>query len=51
MIYCTYNVLNMFRALICSSSRAGDYTCIIAAYDVYSDTSANEDNSNRNHIR
>jgi len=27
MLYCTYNLLNMFRALICPSSGARDYTC------------------------
>jgi len=32
MLYGTYNLLNMFRALICSSSGALDYTCVIAAY-------------------
>jgi len=32
--YCTYNLLNMFRAPICSSSGAPDYTCVIAAYGV-----------------
>jgi hypothetical protein len=30
----TYNLLNMFRALICPSSGARDYTCVIAAYSV-----------------
>ena len=34
MLYCTYNVLNMFRALLCPSSGALDYTCVIAAYGV-----------------
>ena len=34
MVYCTYNMLNMFRALLCPSSRARDYMCIIAAYGV-----------------
>jgi len=28
------NLLNMFRALICPSSRARYYTCVIAAYGV-----------------
>ena len=32
--YCTYNLLNMFRALICPSPGARDYTCVIAAYGV-----------------
>jgi len=27
MIYCTYNMLNMFRALLCPSSGARDYMC------------------------
>ena len=27
MVYCVYNPLNMFRALICPSSGARDYTC------------------------
>ena len=30
MLYCTYNLLNMFRVLICPSSGARDYTCVIA---------------------
>jgi len=34
MLYCNYNLLNMFRALICPSSGARDYTCVIAAYGV-----------------
>jgi len=32
--YCTYNLLNMFRALIFPSSGARDYTCVIAACGV-----------------
>ena len=32
--YCTHNLLNMFRALICPSSGARDYTCVISAYGV-----------------
>ena len=32
--YCTYSLLNMFRPLICPSSGARDYTCVIAAYGV-----------------
>ena len=32
--YCTYNLLNMFRAPICSSSEAPDCTCVITAYGV-----------------
>jgi len=31
---CTYNLFNMFRAHICPSSGARDYTYIIAAYGV-----------------
>jgi surface polysaccharide O-acyltransferase-like enzyme len=34
MFYCTYNLLNVFRALLCPSSGARDYTCVIAAYGV-----------------
>jgi len=34
MIYCTYNLLNMFRALICPASGARDYTCVITTYCV-----------------
>jgi len=34
MIFCTYNLLNMFRALIRPSSGARDYTCVIVAYGV-----------------
>jgi len=29
MLYCTYNLLNMFWALICPSSEARDYTCVL----------------------
>ena len=29
MFYCTYNMLNMFRALLCPSSGARDYMCVI----------------------
>ena len=34
MLYCTYDMLNMFRALVCPSSGARDYMCVIAAYSV-----------------
>ena len=34
MIYCTYNMLNMFRALLWPSSGARDYMCVITAYGV-----------------
>ena len=34
MLYCTYDMLNMFRALLCPSSGALDYTYAIAAYGV-----------------
>jgi len=34
MVYCTYNVLNMFRALLCPSSGTRDYMCVITAYGV-----------------
>ena len=34
MVYCTYNMLNMFRALLSPSSRARDYMCVITAYGV-----------------
>ena len=34
MIYCTYNMLNIFRALLCPSSGARDYMCVITAYGV-----------------
>ena len=34
MLYCTYDMLNMFRTLLCPSSGALDYTCVIAAYGV-----------------
>jgi len=34
MVYCTYNMLSMFRALLCPSSGAQDYMCIITAYGV-----------------
>ena len=32
MVNCTCNLLNMFRALVCPSLGARDYTCVIAAY-------------------
>ena len=31
MVYCTYNMLNMFRAILCPSSEAWNYTCFITA--------------------
>jgi hypothetical protein len=31
MVYCTYNMLNMFRALLCPLSGARDYMCVISA--------------------
>jgi len=34
MLYCTYDILNMFRALLCPSSGARRYMCIITAYGV-----------------
>ena len=34
MVYCTYNILNMFRALLCPSSGARDYIRVITAYGV-----------------
>ena len=34
MVYCTYNMLNIFRALLCPSSGAPDYKCFITAYGV-----------------
>jgi len=34
MFYCTYNMFNMFRALLCPSSGARDYMCVITAYGV-----------------
>ena len=34
MLYCTYNLFNMFRALICPSSGARDSTCVITVYGV-----------------
>ena len=33
-LYCIYDTLNMFRALLCPSSGALDYMCAIAAYGV-----------------
>ena len=33
-IYCTYNMLNMFRTPLCPSSGARDYMCVITAYGV-----------------
>jgi hypothetical protein len=34
MLYCTYDMLNMFRAFLCPSSGALDYMCVIAGYGV-----------------
>jgi hypothetical protein len=34
MLYCTYNMLNMFRAILCPSSGARDHMCVITAYGV-----------------
>ena len=34
MLYCTYDTHNMFQALLCPSSGARDYMCVITAYGV-----------------
>jgi len=34
MVYCTYHMLNTFRVLLCPSSGARDYMCVITAYGV-----------------
>ena len=34
IVYCTYNMLNMFRTRLCPSSGARDYMYIITAYGV-----------------
>jgi len=34
MPYCTYDMLNMFRALLCPSSGTRDYMCVVTAYGV-----------------
>jgi len=34
MVYCTYDMLNMFQALLCPSSGARDYMCVITAFGV-----------------
>ena len=34
MVYCTYDMLNMFRALLCPSSGDRDCMCVITAYGV-----------------
>jgi len=34
MVYGNYDMLNMFRALLCPSSGSLDYMCVIAAYGV-----------------
>jgi len=34
MLYCTYDMLNMFRALLCPSAVARDYMWVITAYGV-----------------
>jgi hypothetical protein len=35
MVYCTYNMLNMFRPLLCPSSGARDYMWVITACGVW----------------
>jgi hypothetical protein len=35
MVYCTYDMLNMFRAILCPSSGARDCMCVITAYGVW----------------
>ena len=34
MVYCTYNMLSVFRAHLCPSSGARDYMCVITVYGV-----------------
>jgi len=34
MLYCTYDMLKMFREFLCLSSGARNYMCVIAAYGV-----------------
>ena len=34
MLHCTYDTLNMFRAILCPLSGARDYMCVITAYGV-----------------
>ena len=34
MLYFTYDTLNIFRTLLCPSSGARDYMCVISAYGV-----------------
>jgi len=34
MVYCNYDTLNMFQALLCPSSGAQDYMCVVTAYGV-----------------
>jgi len=34
VLYCTYDTLSMFRALLCPSSGARDYMCVITSYGV-----------------
>ena len=34
MVYCTYNMLNIFRKLLCPSSGARDYMCVTTAHGV-----------------
>ena len=35
MVYCTYDMLNMFRKLLRPSSGARDYMCVFVAYGVW----------------
>jgi len=34
MVYCTYDMLNIFRGLLCPSPGARDYMCVITSYGV-----------------
>ena len=34
MLYCPYDTLNMFQALLCPSSGAQDYMYVVTAYGV-----------------
>ena len=34
MVHCTYNMLNMFQAILCPSTEARDYICVITVSGV-----------------
>jgi len=50
MVYCTYNMLNMFRALLCPSSGSRDYMCVITECGVQCNQALHTIGGNNTHI-